>query len=90
MYGSGEKQLLRGSVVNQIPAEQILDQAIASIERIRLRMIGTIYKVFLILTVGIAVISQELEVPADDVTGLALIISTVFGLMVICTAVQES
>jgi membrane-bound ClpP family serine protease len=76
--------------VNQIPAEQILDQAIASIERIRLRMIGTIYKVFLILTVGIAVISQELEVPADDVTGLALIISTVFGLMVICTAVQES
>jgi hypothetical protein len=62
--------------VNQIPAEQILDQAIASIERIRLRMIGTIYKVFLIL--------------ADDVTGLALIISTVFGLMVICTAVQES
>jgi hypothetical protein len=76
--------------VNQIPAEQILDQAIASIERIRLRMIGTIYKVFLILAVGIAVISQEFEIPADDVTGLALIISTVFGLMVICTAVQES
>jgi hypothetical protein len=76
--------------VNQIPAEQILDQAIASIERIRLRMIGTIYKVFLILAVGISVISQEFEIPADDVTGLALIISTVFGLMVICTAVQES
>ena len=76
--------------MNQIPAEQILDQVTMSIERIRLRMIGTIYKVFLILAVGIAVISQEFEIPADDVTGLALIISTVFGLMVICTAVQES